>query len=368
MAIVSAAFLCGKTIDSLSLSLSLSPLLSIIIIIIIGVEILRLLNNALHFHSPFSTSLSGVVAAPVSHSFSPPRIACPTETHLSLSPFSVPSPIGPTEQLSLVVESGGGREGAIVLHSSLALLLPLDPLRSVWSIVHWREQKREEKVREKDSVVSPLLLDPVTSRCCCVRQTWPFSSYLHDGKERGNKRQKSTLCSAIPDLISFSPLLFSSLRVMPHSDAAAAFNVRRVLRSWTWPPRNYSRPSKRTTAAVREFQRPSGIPECDEYLPCPQSISSLVWYNGSGKKMSLPIAQVKKPCFMVPLTVAALFPRRSNLSLSLSCRLVVSTRENLEIKFVAAFFLSFPLFLRRRWRRLKWLFYGRCSLSASCRN
>ena len=46
--------------------------------------------------------------------------------------------------------------------------------------------------------------------------------------------------------------------------------------------------------------------------------------------------------------VAALFPRRrSNLpppsTFSLSCRLVVSTRENLEIKFVAAFFHSLPL-------------------------
>ena len=64
---------------------------------------------------------------------------------------------------------------------------------------------------------------------------------------------------------------------------------------------------------------------------------------------------LKYPCFMVPLTVAALFPRRSNLPFSLPLvQQVVSTRENLEIKFAAAFL---PSSLLRR-RRLKWLFYG----------
>ena len=149
MAIAAAAFLCGKTIYSLSLCLSPSLIFSfaVIIIIIIDVEILRLLNNALHFHSPphsLSLSvrcclllLSTAMCRIPSHL--PPSESRVRPRHISLSlPFLV---LLPSDQRAaafprrhrprVAVGREGGKERSWRRGAEAAsLLLPLVPLRS----------------------------------------------------------------------------------------------------------------------------------------------------------------------------------------------------------------------------------------------
>ena len=131
--------------------------------------------------------------------------------------------------------------------------------------------------------------------------------HAHEVKYINMARKKLTFCSTPHFSLSRLLILLTSLDSCPIPTLLTSAAPRPLTavacraRSGTWPPRNYSQSSKKTGI----FKIHIGLQgRYDKTSLGTQSskLLNIIWGDDI-------------PLFIVPLTVAALFPRRSNLSL-----------------------------------------------------